>query len=526
MNIFESGLTSAAAVAGRKALSRDIAIDHRPISKDAPEQQAAYEVAIERAREVGAPLEADELSTGERDRPRRVLLIGLDGATPELVLGAWRGDLRTLDMLADRGVWGSIRSSLPATSLPAWLCLLSGQDPGQLGIYGARRRTDHSYAAPLAVNSRALVEPRLWDILGVAGKHVGVVGAPATTPARPVRGHLIGDNLRPGNGPTIFPTSLGRQVSTWLEDAPAPRPAPAGDDIGQLIQDVYARTEQRFLLARRLLARGIYDCFVLVDDGIAAIQRALWDSLDTAHPLYRPNHPFAGTIGSFYRFVDEQISDMLELVDDDTVIVVVSACGAQALNGEFALNEWLLAAGELTLKAVPAGPTPIERCAVDWERTRAWASDDGMIYLNVAGREPRGTIRADQVEQAGASITERLLALPGPDGQPGAVEVYHPSALYAEVHGIAPDLFVRCTRPGWRPTAALGRGGIWVDAHHAPLDTAFESSSGLLILYDPRNLGGGRRLAEATIYDIVPTLLAVLGQPIPARLGGRALVES
>ena len=57
------------------------------------------------------------------------------------------------------------------------------------------------------------------------------------------------------------------------------------------------------------------------------------------------------------------------------------------------------------------------------------------------------------------------------------------------------------------------------------MDAACDSPSGLFVIYDPHNLGHGRELIGATIYDIVPTILTLLDQPIPARLRGRALLE-
>ena len=471
-------------------------------------------------------------STGGGGRPRRLLLIGLDGATPELALGAWRTELRTLHMLTDRGVRGRLQSSTPWASLPAWLSLLSGQDPGQLGIYSTTLRQQHSYAAPAPPDSRAMREPRLWDILGAAGKHVGVVGAPATTPAPQVHGHLIGDQIT-ADGSAIYPPALRQQVATWLEDDLPPRLAD-DDEIGQIVGGAYARTEQRFRLARRLLARDTYDCFVLYDDGIATVQRALWDSLDPAHRRYRPDHPSAAVISAFYRFVDEQIADLLELIDDNTIVALVSACGAQALDGELALNDWLIEQGDLVLHARPDRPATLEECDVDWAHTRAWAGDDGAIYLNIAGREPQGIIPAAEADSAAANLSARLRALGGSEPAdappnaadlPPAVEVYRPAALYATVRGVAPDLLAICTRPGWRPSALIGRGSPWVHTGAAPMDAACESPSGLFVIYDPHNPSGGQELTGATIYDMVPTLLALLGQPIPARLRGRALIE-
>jgi predicted AlkP superfamily phosphohydrolase/phosphomutase len=296
-----------------------------------------------------------------------------------------------------------------------------------------------------------------------------------------------------------------------------------------LIQAAYVRAEQRFTLARRLLARDLYDCFVLVDDGIAAVERLLWDSFDTAHPRYTPDNPFAGTIGSFYRFVDDQLFEVLELVDDDTVVAVVAPGGMQALHGELALNEWLIAQGDLVLRTMPQSTATLEQCEVDWERTRAWAGEGGAIYFNVAGREPLGSIPADLAGRARAELAERLRALAGANGQP-ALEVYRPELLYTTTHGVAPDLVAVCAQPGWRTTATVGLGSVLMPMRASLYrdgatghEMACETPDGFLMVYDTRNLGGGRQLDDATIYDIVPTLLALFGQPIPARMRGHVI---
>jgi predicted AlkP superfamily phosphohydrolase/phosphomutase len=503
-------------------------------ARKAAGRAARHESGVEQAREVGASgASLAELGSGGGGRPRRLLLICLDGATPELAIGAWRTELRTLHMLTDRGLRGRLQSSTPWASLPAWLSLLSGQDPGQLGIYGSSVRQNHSYGAPVLPDSRAIREPRLWDIVGAAGRYVGVVGAPATTPAPQVHGQLIGD-LFATDASAIYPPALRQHVATWLEDDPPPGTAD-DDALSQLIASAYTRTDQRFRLARRLLARDTYDCFVLYDGGIATVQRALWDALDPAHRRYQPKHPSAAVISAFYRFVDEQIADLLELIDDNTIVALVSASGAQSLDGELALNDWLIEQGDLALRAQPEQPATLDECDVDWPRTRAWAGADGGLYLNVAGREPQGLIPAAEADQAAEELAARLRALAGPepaDRTPNAadtrpaVEVYRPAAIYAATRGVAPDLLAVCTRAGWRPSALVGRGSAWVHTQAAPMDAAAESTNGLVVIYDPHNPSGGQELAGATIYDIVPTLLALLGLPIPARLRGRALIEA
>lgn len=500
-------------------------------AREAHERAAAENAQREQAREVGAPGALVLPEIGGAERPRRLLLIGLDGAAPELAIGAWRTQLRTMHMLTDRGARGRLRSSMPWFSAPAWQSLLSGREPAQLGIYGRRQRRGYSYAAPTDLDSSDVHEPRLWDLLGGAGKQVGVVAAPATTPPQPVRGHLIGD--RPVSGaPATYPPALAQLIAAWLADAPAGG-SPTGGDLEQIVGDIYVRTEQRFRLARRLLARDSYGCFVVCDDGIAAIQRILWDTLDVTHSRFRPNHPLADTISLFYRFVDEQIGELLELIDSDTIVAVVSACGMQALDGELSINDWLIAQGDLALRSAPAGPTPIEQCDVDWARTRAWSGDDGAIYLNVAGREPQGTVPADQAEQALTDLSERLRAIEPPatasssqaDQSSGVpeVEIMRPPAVYSASSGVVPDLVAICARPGWRADASVGHRRAWVSTREAAMDAAYESPSGFFVIYDPHGQGKQVELDEASIYDLAPTLLALLGEPVAARLRGRAI---
>ena len=508
---------------------QDVEIDQQSARKKREEldRQAREQAEAGQAREVGA---SDTLvahqGQGYGGRNRRLLLIGLEGATPELALGAWRTELRVFDMLTNRGLRGRLRSSLPWTSVPAWQSLLSGQDPGRLGIYGAERRLNHSYAAPVPIDSQAVVDARIWDIVGRAGYEVGVVGAPATTPAPRVHGHLIGDRLH--DPLATYPDSLGQQVLHWLADDP-PAPPAGSHALDQIVGNAYARSEQRFRLAGRLLARHSYNCFVLCDDGIATVQRALWHSLDVTHQRYTAHHPFADTISAFYRFVDDQIGELLEFVDDDTVVAIVSANGTQALDGELALNDWLIEQGELRLHSAPAQPAALADCDVDWQNTRAWAGDSGTIYLNLAGREPQGSVAADQAEQLLESLEQRLreLAPPAHPADPAsrALEVYRPSALYSSPQGVAPDLLAVFSQAGWRTSARVGHRTSWLSTRGLALDSAYESPNGFMILHDPENPGNGREVDGATIYDMVPTLLALFDLPAPAGVHGQALVE-
>lgn len=493
--------------------------------QDSQRQQANDHAEHGQALALGggsAPVEW-EVGGGDGGPQRSLLVLALDGATPELALGAWRDDLRHIRLLSEGGTYARISSTVPCASTPAWASLFTGFDPGQLGVYAAAQRPNHSYAPPIPLGSHAVHLPRLWDTLSQAGQLVGVVGAPLTSPAPAVRGHLIGDE---NSAHTIVasPPAFAQQVAQWLADEPSAEPAP-GSTLETAIGQIYARTEQRFQLARRMLARSSYSCFVLFDDGIAQIQRLLWHTLDVTHLRHQPTHPLGDVISAFYRFVDDQIGELLELIDSETVVAVVSATGAQALDGELALNDWLQAEGYLRLHSAPARPTPLAECAVDWANTRAWAGENGMIYLNLAGREPEGIVAPDDADATLEQIAAQLHALLPPAGIASEAPVftsYRPATLYAATQGVGADLLVATAQPGWRTNALVGQPRLWLSARADALDAAYESRQGLFIFFDPRNPTGGTELSGVSVYDIAPTLLNVFGIA-PPRTRGRAL---
>ena len=90
----------------------------------------------------------------------KVAVIGLDCAEPKLVFGPWLDQLPNLRGLVDAGTWGPLRSVDPPITVPAWSCMLTGRDPGELGIYGFRNRSDHGYDSLYVADSRAVVPPR------------------------------------------------------------------------------------------------------------------------------------------------------------------------------------------------------------------------------------------------------------------------------------------------------------------------------------------------------------------------------
>ncbi len=458
---------------------------------------------------------------------RRVAVIGLDCADPRLVFDRWADDLPNLRELMSRGTWGPLRSVDPPITVPAWSCMMTGHDPGELGIYGFRNRTDHGYDSLGTADSSSVHLDRVWDVLGRAGKHVVVVGVPQTSPPVPVNGELVSCFLTadPRRVPYTHPPDLRNEVEALVGSYRVDVQNFRSDDRDRILAEIYAMTEQRFRLCRHLLDTRPWDFFMMVEIGLDRMHHAFWRYFDEAHPRYEPGHRFSDAIRGYYAYLDEEIGETMRRFDDDTAVFVVSDHGARPMEGAICVNEWLVQEGYLVLEEPPDGPTPFREARVDWSRTRAWG--EGGYYcrlcLNVAGREPQGIVSALEYEPLRDELASRLEALPGPDGQSIGTRAFRPSELWREQRGIPPDLVVYFGDLGWRSNGSLGHGRHWTFDNDTGPDDANHDRDGMCLIAGPGVPAQHRD--DLTIYDIAPTILALAGLPVTEGMRGHVRAE-
>jgi predicted AlkP superfamily phosphohydrolase/phosphomutase len=226
--------------------------------------------------------------------------------------------------------------------------------------------------------------------------------------------------------------------------------------------------------------------------------------------------------------VDQELGKMLERLDDNTTVMVVSDHGAKKMDGGFCLNEWLIREGYLTLKSErpPAGTlTPIEKLEIDWSKTIAWGSGGyyGRLFLNVAGRESSGVIAQADYEKVRTEISDKLSAMVDHEGKPMHNISYRPQEIYKAVNNHAPDLIIYFGDLNWRSVGTLGHPDIYTFENDTGPDDANHAQDGLVIYYDPQRSLGGKAIDQAQLMDIAPTILRSMGQPIPAHMQGKCL---
>lgn len=459
----------------------------------------------------------------------RVAIIGLDCAAPEFLFREWRDDLPNINGLMTRGVHGELASIVPPITVPAWMSMMTSQDPGSLGIYGFRNRRDHSYGGLFFASASSVKQPTLWDVLGRDGRESIVIGIPPTYPPKAIRGNLVSCFLTPDtNRPFTSPTALGAEVhgvaDGYMLDVAGFRRL----DRGRLLKQLHIMTEKRFRVAQHLVETKPWDLFAMVEIGVDRLHHAFWRYWDTAHRLHEPDSPFASAIYDYYVELDGHIGRLLESLGEDTNVFIVSDHGAKRMDGGICINEWLLANGYLTLKQTPKEPGRLTPDMVNWPNTRAWGDGGyyGRLFINIAGREPEGCVAPEEAEALLDELIAGLEALGDEQGRSIGTRVHRPRDLYARVEGIAPDLVALFGGLHWRSIGTVGGGEVHVFENDTGPDDANHAENGVLIAAGPGIGTQTDPIAGMSLLDVAPTVLDLYGMdPLPQHQGESLLTR-
>ncbi|MEK6684555.1 MAG: alkaline phosphatase family protein [Nitrospirota bacterium] len=455
---------------------------------------------------------------------KKVMVIGLDSATPQLVFDQWLDRLPNIRSLIQRGAYGPMRSCDPPITVPAWSSMMSSKNPGRLGVYGFRNRADYSYDKLSIANSTAIKEDRVWDILSRAGKRVILIGVPQTYPPKPINGTMVTCFLTPDitrqyTHPPEFKKEVEQVVGEYLFDVKDFR----SEQKDGTLEQIHEMTRKRFKLARYLLHKEDWDFFMMVEMGVDRIQHAFWKYMDKTHRKHSPGNPYENAIFEYYQYVDREMGELLSFADKNTTVFVVSDHGAKKMEGGICINEWLIRNGYLTLSEQPAAPMPLAKAKIDWGGTKAWGEGGyySRLFLNVRGREPNGVVDPAQYEEVRDELIRKIEAIPDEMGRPIGTRVYRPEQLYPVRKAIAPDLVVYFGDLSWRSVGSVGLNVIHTFENDTGPDDANHAEHGILILAPPNGTLSSHRLDGLQLMDVAPTILRVMGLPVPSDMEGR-----
>ena len=275
--------------------------------------------------------------------------------------------------------------------------------------------------------------------------------------------------------------------------------------------------------------------FFILFDTPDRVQHMLWRFRDREHPGFEPDlsPELATRIEEHYRRCDALLSAVLDKVDENTLLIVLSDHGFGTFRRAFDTNTWLWQNGLLALKD---GRKPGENqdqafAGVDWSKTYAYAVGLGGIYLNFKSREGGGILEeGTEAERVRRAIQTDLADFPDTQTQRPAIRsVSRREELYSGAFvGNSPDLLVNFHR-GFRVSWQSAVGGF----SHSLLEDNMRRWSGDHIV-DPESVPGilfmnhvarqGQEQGHARIIDLAPTILNYLGVAAPGSMEGVALL--
>jgi predicted AlkP superfamily phosphohydrolase/phosphomutase len=457
----------------------------------------------------------------------KICVLGLDCAAPDVIFNDPR--LKNIRRLMDQGVWGRLESVIPPITVPAWMCMCTSQDPGSLGVYGFRNRTDHTYSGLGIAHSGSITAPAIWDHLATGGKKSIIVGVPPNFPPRRINGISVGCFLTPDTvkGEFTHPTEIKTQITELVGEYPTDVKGFRTDDKNWLKEQIFEMSRKQWKVVKWMLKEKQWDYFHFVDIGLDRAHHGFWDCFDKKHVQYKAGNEFEQVIPDYYLWLDEQIGSVAEMLDRDTVLLIVSDHGAQRLDGGFVVNEWLVKEGLLVLdQEFPKEVTPFGKLKVNWAKTKVWSEGGyyARVFFNVQGREPNGILPAANYEAFQDEMKAKFEALPDDKGHPMNSLVYKPKEIYKYVRNVAPDLIVLFGGLFWRSIGSVGHGRLHIQENDTGPDACNHAQFGMFMISSPNSPLKGE-FTGAKLLDIAPTLLDLAGYQIPATMQGKSLVK-
>lgn len=259
-------------------------------------------------------------------------------------------------------------------------------------------------------------------------------------------------------------------------------------------------------------------------------EHMLWRNMDETHPLYNPNAlpEVKNAVSFFYQRMDDCLRRALDKVDSSTLLIVMSDHGFAPFVREFHLSTWLVEQGYTAVTDLKKFNDSTFFNYVDWAKTQAYALGINGIYLNLKGREKRGSLSSSDAERVRREIITKLEAVTDPlNGKPVVMKAYDSRELYSGPHlELAPDILVGY-HSGYRisdeavlgkfPRGTFGnRTDKWAADH----------------CMDPRVVPGTlltnwrANLATPALWDMAPSIIKAFGLPVPKEMTGRAFLEA
>lgn len=511
------------------------------------------------------------------EKKKKVVAIGIDGADFRIIDPMIKNnELENIAKLIKQGTRGDLRSTMPPITYAAWPTFATGKNPAKHGVmdffsppYQNDENADFTFSNYKSIKCRTF-----WDLLKGTDIKVGVINLPVTYPPQPLNGFMISGMDTPSEKVCFtYPPDLLNGMKEkginyrpdYVEFLQFKKGQSKNRIKHEVIEDYFEIEEERGKAITHLMENKSWDFLVAVLGITDRLAHHFWHFHDPADPE-QPNE-FKEVIKDSYRKADSIIGDILERIDEDTTVMLMSDHGFGSYNKHFFLNNWLLEKGFLYLKKtsfknikkfyrmVPVKKTvgeilqifrmkklsrslPVflsglrlsflipfpadtpER--VDWRRTTAYAAAHG-IYVNIKGRTRRGIVEpGKEYEEVRNSIIELLGKTQDPEKGTFFIKDIHKKedVLNGPYLDAAPDIYFETKNFEYYPNTAYLFKKTFKKRRFGN-----HKMEGILVLKGP-GIKKGHVVDGAEIQDCMPTLFYCLGTSVSADFDGRVIEEA
>lgn len=511
------------------------------------------------------------------DNDQRVIVIGLDGATWDLIR-PWveEGKLPTFSRLMKEGTWGILESLELPISSAAWTTITTGVNPGKHGIFDFSIRKKDSYEIR-PVSSKDAKCPRLWDIIGIYDKRSYIIDVPLTYPPQKIHGCMLSGFPCPEEHneftyPPEFIDELREVIGRDIHFQPRISP----HDEAKFLEEMFEITDYVEATIKYILREKNFDFLMSVFVGPDALGHTFFKYIDINHPKYRENKELSHAILKMYIKLDKMLKSIMELLDENDKLFLISDHGFSSVYYGVALNKWLMEKGYLHLKMNPGtifretffnlGLTYenifkiiktlrgvkkvqnyiysdndaslvrklIQRMVssmmiggkdIDWQATEAYSQGNfGQIYINLRGREPEGSVDTQNYDELVEVIISDLREFRY-NGERVFDEIERGKDVYAGAFAKnGPDIICTHSKSKYMVSRFFEFGSTKTITVH-PVWSGTHDRTGIFLAWDNNNdIAAGKRI-KAKLCDVTPTILHLFSIPIPKDMDGKPLME-
>jgi predicted AlkP superfamily phosphohydrolase/phosphomutase len=472
-------------------------------------------------------------------KKQRVFVLGIDGGMPEKIFGEWKDDLPNMKRLMGDGSYARLNSTDPPLSITAWCSITTGKSPTDTGIFEYIYRKGKSYDDIVVMTSRNLKEKQIWEIISDRGLKSVVPYVINTWPLKPFDGWLVAGPQRPDDADkSVYPPELKEELIDKFGEVPsfdipnfrssyeiARKIKKEGPPKEFVIEECYKVAEKGVRVMEHLIKTKDWDLFFGVIGMTDRMNHMFWKYCDKTHRKYDPESKYLNVLKEFYKFIDVKIGELLDLLDKDDKVIILSDHGIMKLNTRVNTTDWLIREGYMVLKEKIKDKTPFTLDMVDWSKTKVFAigAYEAQFFINLKGREPEGIVEPEDYDDLINELSGKLVEIPGDWGEKLKTEILYKKKDYDGKHvDDAPDMIVYFHGMQYGANSTLiGNDTLWSPSTAKGTDDATHSLQGVFIIKDNMNKNGD--IGEISYLDVAPTVLHLLDTEIPGDMKGKVV---